>query len=132
MNNFLHKILCAVCAVVVSSMAVSCSNDGEDPGFGSIYPIDGTWVNDQYHEVLILGNDGSYDSTNSSLPQYIQQRCGRYTFSPSTSILSVSIYAVSGQNSAYTSTYFVTYLSGTELHLRSDDGEYEYKYVRRK
>lgn len=80
---------------------------------------------------MILGSDGSYNVTNTSVPNHPQYRKGTYSYNASLNLVTVNVIAVAGQNNAYRDTYIVQRLTSTTLVLLYADGDVEGYYTRK-
>lgn len=115
---------------IVSVCFISCSKDDDDNGIGgSKVSIVGTWVDGA--TTMILGSDGSYNLTNTSIPGIPQYRKGTYSYNPGQSFLTVNVIAIEGHNSAYQRTYIVQTLTASTLVLLYTDGDVEGYYTRK-
>lgn len=116
---------------ILSVGFMACSNDDDDDDIeaGKI-SIVGTWTDGAYTTVT-FGNDGSYNSVNTSVSDIPQYRTGTYSYNANQSLLTVNVKAVANQNSAYQRTYIVQTLTKSTLVLLHTDGEVEGYYTRK-
>lgn len=91
--------------------------------------IVGTWVDGS--TTMVLGSDGSYNLTNTSIPGLPQYRRGTYSYNPSQQLLSINVVAIEGENSAYQNVFIVQTLTESTLVLLYTDGDVEGYYTRR-
>ncbi len=124
---YMHKLLKTLMLLLVATFSVTisaCGGDDDEPG-GDSTSIVGTWIDGD--NILTLGQDGSYRE-DASLGQY---RIGTYSYNPSTSLMTVSVKAIEGMNSAYQRTYIVQTLTSTTLVLLYTDGDVKGYYMRK-
>lgn len=91
--------------------------------------IVGTWVDGS--TTMVLGSDGSYNLTDTSIPGLPQYRRGTYSYNPSQQLLSINVVAIEGENSAYQNVFIVQTLTESTLVLLYTDGDVEGYYTRR-
>lgn len=91
--------------------------------------IVGTWVDGS--TTMVLGSDGSYNLTDTSIPGLPQYRRGTYSYNSSQQLLSINIVAVEGENNAYQNVFIVQTLTESTLVLLYTDGDVEGYYTRR-
>lgn len=91
--------------------------------------IVGTWVDGS--TTMVLGSDGSYNLTDTSIPGLPQYRRGTYSYNPSQQLLSINVVAIEGENSAYQNVFIVQTLTESTLVLLYTDGNVEGYYTRR-
>lgn len=122
--RFFGMILCIMLMTTVST-ACGSDDDGDNLNVTGA-SIVGTWKDGS--KVMKLGNNGSYRMDLND--KYGQYREGSYSYNASTSLLSINIKAVQGQNSAYQQTLIVQTLTSTTLVLLYTDGDVEGYYTR--
>ena len=110
MKKSIFNLMTILMVAMMSICFVSCGDDDDDDNNG----IAGTWVDD--YTIMELGKDGSYYAYDPRFPED-GYRKGTYTYNSSQKLMSVSIVAVPGQNSAYKRTYLVQTLTSTTLVL---------------
>ena len=112
--------------MVVTMLSVGFVSCGDDETENSIV---GTWVDGT--TTMVLGSNGSYNMTDTSVPRIPQYRKGTYSYNPSQSLLTINVIAVEGQNGAYKHTYIVQTLTSTTLVLLHTDGDVQGYYTRK-
>ena len=124
-------LLAVLMLALLSVGLVSCSDDDDDGGGGSAgnAEIVGIWVDGK--KTMVLGSDGSYNMTDTSMGDKTQYRKGTYSYNPVQGLFALDVPAVPGQNSAYRQTYIVQTLTQTTLVLLYKDGDIEGYYTRR-
>lgn len=98
---------------------VSCGDDNDQE---SQVTLTGTWrMNDR---ILEIGSGNSWHTYFDNTSYGPQHRYGTYSYDKTTQTIIVSIREVSGNNGAYTQTYFVQSLTSSTLALvlLYDDG----------
>jgi len=128
MKKYYYFLLSLLMMALLCVGFISCDDDDDDTVRGS--SIVGTWVDGS--TTMVLGSDGSYNLTDTSIPNIPQYRRGTYSYNKAQKLLTVNVVAVAGQNGAYKDTYIVQTLTSSTLVLLYSDGDVEGYYTRKK